>query len=283
MKVLRVIGNILLGIILFALVFSLLVISRTKNMLEGELLQDTIKNTVDEISKNDMSLTESQKEAIDEMFEDSDASEIINMILTNYKNFKNKENFEVSYDDAYKFYSFLHKYKSYIKTSSDEDISKMTEVEFKQYFDDKKVDKFVKDAFGEFDKNFDQNTLNISLKVYTFATSTIVKAALVFAIVLFILFICLINWDFIKWMLIFGIDLIISGTFFILLFFAVETAKEMILKENVNIKINFTSFLKSGIIQVLFGIILIVSYIIIKKKFYSKDKNEVNKEILESN
>ena len=283
MKVLRVIGNILLGIILFALVFSLLVISRTKNMLEGELLQDTIKNTVDEISKNDMSLTESQKEAIDEMFEDSDASEIINMILTNYKNFKNKENFEVSYDDAYKFYSFLHKYKSYIKTSSDEDISKMTEVEFKQYFDDKKVDKFVKDAFGEFDKNFDQNTLNISLKVYTFATSTIVKVALVFAIVLFILFICLINWDFIKWMLIFGIDLIISGTFFILLFFAVETAKEMILKENVNIKINFTSFLKSGIIQVLFGIILIISYIIIKKKFYSKDKNEVNKEILESN
>ena len=283
MKVLRVIGNILLGIILFALVFSLLVISRTKNMLEGELLQDTIKNTVDEISKNDMSLTESQKEAIDEMFEDSDASEIINMILTNYKNFKNKENFEVSYDDAYKFYSFLHKYKSYIKTSSDEDISKMTEVEFKQYFDDKKVDKFVKDAFGEFDKNFDQNTLNISLKVYTFATSTIVKAALVFAIVLFILFICLINWDFIKWMLIFGIDLIISGTFFILLFSAVETAKGKILKENVNIKINFTSFLKSGIIQVLFGIILIVSYIIIKKKFYSKDKNEVNKEILESN
>ena len=283
MKVLRVIGNILLGIILFALVFSLLVISRTKNMLEGELLQDTIKNTVDEISKNDMSLTESQKEVIDEMFEDSDASEIINMILTNYKNFKNKENFEVSYDDAYKFYSFLHKYKSYIKTSSDEDISKMTEVEFKQYFDDKKVDKFVKDAFGEFDKNFDQNTLNISLKVYTFATSTIVKAALVFAIVLFILFICLINWDFIKWMLIFGIDLIISGTFFILLFSAVETAKGKILKENVNIKINFTSFLKSGIIQVLFGIILIVSYIIIKKKFYSKDKNEVNKEILESN
>ena len=283
MKVLRIIGNILLGIILFALVFSLLVISRTKNMLEGELLQDTIKNTVDEISKNDMSLTESQKEVIDEMFEDSDASEIINMILTNYKNFKNEENFEVSYDDAYKFYSFLHKYKSYIKTSSDEDISKMTEVEFKKYFDDKKVDKFVKDAFGEFDKNFDQNTLNISLKVYTFATSSIVKAALVFAIVLFILFICLINWDFIKWMLIFGIDLIISGTFFILLFSAVETAKEMILKENVNIKINFASFLKSGIIQVLFGIILIVSYIIIKKKFYSKDINEVNKEILESN
>ena len=159
----------------------------------------------------------------------------------------------------------------------------MTEVEFKQYFDDKKVDKFVKDAFGEFDKNFDQNTLNISLKVYTFATSTIVKAALVFAIVLFILFICLINWDFIKWMLIFGIDLIISGTFFILLFSAVETAKGKILKENVNITINFTSISKSGIIQVLFGIILIVSYIIIKKKFYSKDKNEVNKEILESN
>ena len=127
MKALRIIGNILIGIILFALLFAFMFISKTKNLLEGDLLKDTIRNTVEEISKNDNSLTESQKDAMDKMFKDSDLSSVINMVLDNYKSYRNDSNYSVSYTDAKKLYDFLVKYKSYIKSDSSEDISKMTE------------------------------------------------------------------------------------------------------------------------------------------------------------
>ena len=273
MKVLRVIGNIILGIILFALLFSFLIITKTRNLLEGDLLKDTIKNTVDEISNNDNNLTESQKEAIDDMFKDSEVSSIINMILDNYKEYRTNSNYSVSYNDAKKLYDFLVKYKNEIKSNSDEDISKMTEAEFKEYFDNNKVDEFTKNAFQEFDKNFDKDTLNVALDAYSFATSTFVRTALILVIIIFILLICLINWNFIKWMLIFGIDLIISGTLFIVLFILAEILKDKFLKESAKININFNSFLVSGILQLVFGIVFIVLYVILKNKFLKKDKN----------
>ena len=282
MKVLRVIGNILVGIILFALLFAFMFISKTKNLLEGDLLKDTIRNTVEEISKNDNSLTESQKEVIDDMFKDSDVSGIINMILDNYKEYRNDSNYSVSYTDAKKLYDFLVKYKSYIKSDSNEDISKMTEQQFKEYFDNKKVDEFTINAFKEFDKNFDQDTLNIALDAYSFATSAFVRAILVVTIIVFILLLCLINWDFIKWMLVFGIDLIVSGTLFIILYFLAELVKDRLLKETAKINFNFTSFLVSGIIQVVIGIVLIVLYVVLEKKFKKKDKNVIKERKIET-
>ena len=276
MKALRIIGNILIGIILFALLFSFMFITKTRNILEGDLLKDTIRNTVDEISKNDNSLTESQKETIDDMFKDSEVSGIINMILENYKEYRTNSDYSVSYEDAKKLYDFLAKYKSEIKTDSDEDISKMTESEFKEYFENKKVDEFTKNAFSEFDKNFNEDTLNIALDAYSFATSAFVRAILVVVIIVFILLLCLINWDFIKWMLIFGIDLIISGTLFILLYGIAELVKDKLLKSSAKINFNFNSFLTSGIIQIVIGVVLITIYVVLKKTVFNKDKIKVN-------
>lgn len=285
MKVLRVIGNIIIGIILFALIFSLFFVSKTRNLLEGDVLKETIKTAIEDVSNNDYNLTESQKNVIDDMFKDSDVSKIISMVLDNYRDYKNNPNYEVSKDDAKMLYDFVNKYKNNIKELSGEDISKMTEEEFEKYFDDYKIDEFAKNAFSEFDKNLDSETFDKALDVYKFATSKAIRWALVFTILLFICFLLLINWSLIKWMLVFGIDLILSGFVFIGLFISAEILKDMILKENVKINFNFDSFLASGIIQIIIGIVLIIVYAVLKhvlnkNKVINNNNNNQNQQLV---
>ena len=280
MKVLRGIGNTIIGIILFALIFSLLFISKTSNLLEGDVLKETIKTAIDDVSDNDKNLTESQKKAIDDMFKDGDASKIISMVLDNYKEYKNNINYKVSHEDAKALFDFVNKYRTHIKRLSNEDVSSMTEKEFEEYFNNNKIDEFAKSAFKEFDKNLDSDVINKALDAYTIATSNSVKIAIIFTIVLFIGLLLLINWSLIKWMIIVGIDLIISGVLFIGLFAAAEILKDMLLKEEAKINFNFNSFLISGVLQIVIGIVLIVVYnilkiVIRKKKPNNNDDNNV--------
>ena len=73
-------------------------------------------------------------------------------------------------------------------------------------------------------------------------------------------------------MLICGIDLIVSGLLFVTIYIGGELLKDFLLKEKAKISLDFNRFLISAIIQIVVGIILIVVYSILKKKF---KKNKV--------
>ena len=276
MKVLRVLGNIIIGIIIFSLIFATILTSKATEYLTGDVLQETIKTAIDDVSNNDNNLTESQKKAIDDMFGDSEASGIINMVLDNYKEYKENENYSVSEEDAERLYNFVYKYKDRIQKLSNREVKEMDEKEFKEFFNQEEIDKFAKDSFKEFDKNFDEKTIDVVLKSYSIATSLSMKVLLIFIIVIFIGILCLINWSLIKWMLVVGIDFIVSGMLFTAMFIALSLLKENVLNNVLkkNIDLEFTTFLKSGIIQIFVGIVLIVLYVILKKNF-NKSKVEL--------
>ena len=276
MKVLRGFGNTIIGIILFALIFSLLFINRTSNLVEKDFLRETIKSTIDEVSNNDNSLTESQKKTIDDMFKDQEASSIISMVLENYKEYKNNSNYKVSEEDSKKLYDFVNKYRNYIKEISGENVSNMSEQEFEEYFNSNKIDEFAKNSFKEFDKEFNSKSLDKILDVYTIVTSNDVKLVILFTIIIFIGLLLLINWSLFKWMIVVGIDLIISGILFFSIYVSAELVKDMVLKEKARIQFNFDSFMISGIIQIVVGILLIVLYIVLKNVFKEKKNNSSN-------
>ena len=276
MKVLRVIGNIIIGIILFGLIFTCLFIIKTKNLLEGDVLRETIKTAIEDVEKNDNHLTESQKQVVDDMFKDGDASSMIQLVLDNYKEFKNNSNYSVSHEDAKKLFDFVNKYRNHLIEISGENVSQMTEEEFEEYFNNNKIDEFAKNAFNEFDKNLNSDTINKALDAYSIATSKTVILILIFVIALFIGLLLLINWSLIKWMLVVGIDLIITGSLFFVLYIAAEAVKESLLNEKAKINFNFDSFLISSIVQVVIGILLIVLYVVLKHVFKKNKPNQIN-------
>lgn len=275
MKALRVIGNIIIGIILFSLIFTLLFVTKTRDLIESDVLKETIKNVIDDIENNDNDLTESQKKVIDDMFKDSELSSMISMILKNYKEYINNPNYMVSQEDANKLHDFVKYYKNNIKDLSGENVSKMSDEEFDNYFNIEKIDEFAKNAFKEFDKNIEKKDISIAIDAYSFATSKSIRLVLSFIIVFFIGLLILINWSPIKWMLVVGIDLIVSGVLFFMLYVSVEMIKDMFLKENAKINFNVNSFFLSSILQLIIGILLIVIYMVIKNKLNGKKQELV--------
>lgn len=276
MKALRVIGNVIIGIILFALLFALIITSRARDLVENDLLYETVKTSVSDVSKDE--IKDSQNKLVEEMFGDSEAGGIIRMILDNYREYRDNPNYKVSEKDAKRLYDFVLKYKNQIEEISDRKVNTMTDEEFEEFFNYDKINEFAKDGFKEFDKNIDNKTIRVALDAYTIATSTAMKTLLVVLIIFFIGLLILINWSIIKWMLVFGIDLIVSGLLTTIIFIAGSFIKEMIDLSNVKLTLNLNGFLIAGIIQFVLGLILIIVYSILKNKFFNNKEEIVKKE-----
>ena len=272
MKALRVFGNILIGIILFALIFSLIFIRETNKIISSDVLRETINNFVDEVKDDSEEITESQKNFIDDIFKDEDDKEIAMLILKNYKEYRNKDDYHITEDDYKKIYDFLYKYKDDIR---DYKTKRMSDSEFKEHYSFNKVDKMARESFNNLDKLFDSKTIDRIIKCYSLATSHLVRATILFVIIFFIIILCLLNWSLIKWALVTGFALIASGLLFNLLYNASEFVKEILLSDNINININLDSFLFVGIIQIIFGIILIVIYCCLKNKYNNFIKKDI--------
>ena len=263
MKALRVFANIIIGIILFALVFSLIFIRETNKIISSNVLKESVHNIVSDISDNDMELTDSQKDALDDMFKDAETKDIISLILKNYKAYRNDEFYYISNEDAKTFYDYIYKNKNNIVDSA---IGRMTDEEFKEYYNNAKINDMAKHLFKELDKVFDSKVLDKILDGYTLATSLFARLTILTVIIIFIVILCMINWSLISWMVVFGAALIASGGLFNLLYVGAETVKELLLKDKINISINLNSFLFVGIVQVVLGIILIIIHYFLKTK-----------------
>ena len=272
MKALRIFGNIIIGIILFALVFTSIFVRETNKIVSSKVFKETITNFVDDVKNGDSKLTRDNEELIDNMFKDEDAKEVITLIFNNYKKYRNEDDYSISSEDIKTLYNFLYKYRDHIKDSK---IEYMDDIEFKEYFNDDKIREMTNDTFKNLDKLFDSKIIDIVINSYTLATSYLVRFALLFVILFFIILLCIINWSLIKWMPIFGGSLIASGIIFNIVFSAGEIIKNVLLNDNISININLSSFLLASIVQVVLGIILIILYFVLKNKLKEKDSSNL--------
>ena len=188
MKVLRIIGNIIIGLLLFVFIFSLTFISRTKDLVENDVLYQTIKASLDESANDDKSLKESQDKLIDDMFGDSEAGGVIRMVLDNYREYKEcddkNQEYKVSKDDAKRLYDFVFKYKKNIEKISGTEVKNMSDKEFEDFFTYEKINEFANDSFKEFDKHITEDSIKSALDAYIFVTSKTVKYLLIGLIIL---------------------------------------------------------------------------------------------------
>lgn len=275
MKALKIFVNVIIGIILFGLVFSLVFIRETNKIISFDVVKNTIEDVVKDLKDGTNELTKTQKDAIDSVFKDEQINDIISTIFTNYKEYRNNENFSISEEDYNKIYEFLLKYKD---DFHDSEINNMTIEEFKEHYNYDKISELADKTFTNLDKAIDSRTLDRVLDGYKIATSYYVRLTIIFAIVLFIALLCLINWSLITWMVVFGFSLIGSGLLFSLLYNATQLVKEVLLNENINIPINLSPFMFVGIVQIVLGVILIAIYCILKTKIDINLNRNMNQE-----
>ena len=270
MKVLRVIGNVIISTILFALIIAFTFSSQSRSFIEGDLLKSTIKNAIDNVDKDNV---DEQKKVIDEIFDNGEAKSIINIVIDNYRLYRKDHNYHVTEEDAKELYDLVSKYKDRINNLSGRNVSEMSEQEFKDFFNVEKINEFAHDSFNEFDKYIDGDFANVMLDGYMIATSKTAQVLILSAIIFFIIILGLINWSLIKWMVPTGISLIISGGFFTFFFGLLSFFKDDIVNDilKINVKLNFSEFVIAGIIELTVGILLIILYCILKMVF---NKNE---------
>ena len=281
MKVLRVIGNVIIGIILFGLIFVLTFTRSTKKFLEKDLILGVVKEKiVESIKEESGELTNKGQELIDNMLDDNEANNIIQMVFDNFEKYQSdKANFKVSDKDIEVLYSYAVKYKSTIIEISGNKIKDISDEELKKIFSEENINSLVNDLFSGIDKDVGEG-IDVAIKTYNKATSSKTLIILIVSIVLFILLLMLINWSLFKWMLITGIDLIISGVLTTIIFVAGVFISDLIkssdaTKEIIG-EINFTGYVIWGSIELVLGIILIVIYNVNRKHQADSLDSQVN-------
>lgn len=142
MKVLRVIGNVIISTILFALIIAFTFSSQSRSFIEGDLLKSTIKNAIDNVDKDNV---DEQKKVIDEIFDNGEAKSIINIVIDNYRLYRKDHNYHVTEEDAKELYDLVSKYKDRINNLSGRNVSEMSEQEFKDFFNVEKINEFAHD------------------------------------------------------------------------------------------------------------------------------------------
>lgn len=270
MKFLKGFATFIIGVLLFVLMFALSLILRLETFVEKELVVSAVKEvSVQEIKGDDA--TNEQKKLIEKMLEDEKSEEIIQKIVQNYISYKEDSNYEVSKDDYDLLIDYIVKHLDEINAVSD---TKLTEAEVREQFKYEDFKKNTKEVFEDFDK--DSKDMSKTMNLYTKVTSNNTKLILIVSIVICILLITLVNWAFIKWLKVVGINLIIIGVIFAILYgFGLFMQSKIMADENVLQvirAIDIKGFLITAIVKVVVGIVLLVVYKLLNKKETSDEE-----------
>ena len=267
MKFLKGFLTFILAVVLFVLIFALSLVFRTKSFVEKEVIVSTVNEAItNQIDTQD--LTTEQRNLIDSLKKDKDTEKLIQKAVENFVEYKTESNYYLKESDYNLLIDYITKHLDEINAVSDTSYS-ASEVKEMLKYDEMKDG--VNELFDQLsDQMGDNETVDNVVRVYSKTTSNKTMILIGLGIVVTILAIVLINWSFIKWMLVVGIDLIISGALIGIIYILASMGKKLVVAEE-TIKpyiesININGFMFMAVGEIVFGIVLIVIYSIIKKK-----------------
>ena len=278
MKVLRVLANIVIGIILFVLIFSLSFVKTTESFLEKDLIVGLVKTSITETLKENNNIDSDKEAILDEIFSDSMTKDVVQIVIDNYKLYnENRKNFSVSDSDVEIITNFALRYKNQIGKIS-KDAREITDAELKEILSKENINQVSSKIYEELSDDAGEEFREI-FDVYDVATSKSVTIIMIGVILFFIVLLALINWSLYKWVIVPGVCLIISGLLLSLIYFIGLFINELIDNAEVLNKalgnINFSSYLIAGGIEILVGIILIVVYNSVKNRPFNEQINNL--------
>lgn len=267
MKVLRGFSNIILGLILFIIIFSLSFIINTKSFIKSDAIVNTVKEEIKKgINKETNPLNKKQKEKITNIIEDEETLKVITKVVDNYKNYRKNDKYELSKKDYEFLFSYIDRYKEEIILIAGNDKNVIENI--KNNADYETTKKVINDAFNYIDDYIEEESITDIIDIYIEITSTKIMIIGIVLIIVCIGLLMLINKSYISWMRTLASALIFSSILLIIIFVGSEVLKDYF--KDVAIipidNIKMTGFLITGILELLLGIALEVTNKIIKKK-----------------
>lgn len=277
-SIIYVIIAMILGILINVLSFTLIF----KDVVQDGVITNVVKTTVASayLSKNISNLdnlSADQKKMLEDFLNDSEMNEVVDVLMDNYINYISDSNYKISQKDVDKIKDYAVKNEDLIKKISNKDIDIN---EITKEITVENIDKGAK----ELQEKFDNMPIEMAPVVssYKYITVGPLKAILISAIIVCISLMMLISWSLIKWMKSTGICLITNGILVSLTFVFIDGIKGFIINRLNNSSIfegmTFNNILIIGLSELGIGIILVIIYNILNKKFINDNKEELKTE-----
>ena len=279
MKVVRVIANILIGIIMFVLILGLSIVITTKSFIEKDLLLGLVKASISETLAEENNIVENKDKILDEIFLDKTTEDVARIILDNYKKYQeDRKNFTVSDSDVEIITSFALKHKDKIKEFQTNNDEVMTDEKIKEILSKENINQLSNRVYEEINNGLGEE-VNETFDIYEKVTNKSAIVIISSIILLLIIILGLINWSLYKWMIVPGVCLIISGIIVFLMYILCLFLNEIIsssgwFSETIG-NINFIIYLIVSGIEIIVGIILIIVYSSLKNKPFNDQINNL--------
>ncbi len=272
MKLLRGPLNFIFGFVLLVLIVALSISFKAKSFVEKDFLIPTFKEIlVQGINQSD--LNEDETKLVTKIIKDNDFEKILKRAVVNFKDYYTDKDYSLLKDDYELVLNYVLRYREELNTLEETDYSEEKIRELLNYND---ANDMVKELFDGIYEGADRENFSKVITMYEMATSTGIKTVLFLAIVVVLVLITLVNWSFYKWLVITGIDLILSGLLFSGIFALGHEAKLKLIEANSDItgvvnSVNINGFIVIAFIEIVVGILMIIGY--------QRTKNTANVEV----
>ena len=267
MNLLKKMVNFFIGTILSLLIFIFTFSFVFKNVVQKQIIGETVKTIVvnEYIKDSDIE----NKEKLEELLEDNDANKLIDIISNEFGNSIDEDNYQVDQSTIESIIDICVDHKDEISEIAGRTI---TEDEIRSI----ETKNNLKEAFDSGFEKINENVNDTSKKVingYTKLISTKFRIIICVSILIFISLLALLTKSTYKWMHGFGSSLITCGIFVILTYFSLKVIIDIAVKNlEFELNINPISILIFGVIEFIIGILFKIIYKQIDKKYEEKEQ-----------
>lgn len=273
MKILRKFLSFILGLVLSLLIGGLLLSFAIKSVIQEELIGGAIKDNFIPVITNNTDISEEDKKAVEELFEDKEVNDMVNKMVDEIMATMGSEDGEISQETIDSIFDYVIQNKDKLEEATGQKINteELEEVRKSEEFQNitQELTKSLNESTAELD-----DTSKTAIKTYTYIVSNNFRLILIGGIVLDLLLIALVQWSLYNWMSTFGKALSTSGLTLIILYFLMNKVIETLLAEQtITLNIDTSKVLYMGIITIIVGILLIVIKHIIDNIIKNKKDN----------
>lgn len=273
MKILRKFLSFILGLVLSLLIGGLLLSFAIKSVIQEELIGGAIKDNFIPVITNNTDISEEDKKAVEELFEDKEVNDMVNKMVDEIMATMGSEDGEISQETIDSIFDYVIQNKDKLEEATGQKINteELEEVRKSEEFQNitQELTKSLNESTAELD-----DTSKTAIKTYTYIVSNNFRLILIGGIVLDLLLIALVQWSLYNWMSTFGKALSTSGLTLIILYFIMNKIIETLLAEQtITLNIDTSKVLYMGIITIIVGILLIVFKHIIDNIIKNKKDN----------
>lgn len=267
MKIVRGLLSFIISFVLLVLILGLTVTAALKNVVQNQLVKEVAKQVIISQTDNEDNIS---YDVMDKLFSYKETNEIIDSSLADYINYSNGTISGVSDETLDLIIEFCVKYKTDLENITKEEID-LKNVQSQEAREN--LSKSINEVLGKVTIEANSPVTNV-VTAYETIISDNFKLGILSVIAFLVVLLALINWSPYKWMRPLGSVLITSGILVSILYGIMCVVYSMV-KQSIDMDINVDTsvILISGICEFVSGIFLLIIYSIINKKCNKKKIN----------